>query len=184
MDEYIGIIKLFAGSYAPQNYEFCAGQTLGINQYQTLFAIIGTTYGGNGQTNFMLPDLRSRVAVGAGQGIGLSNYIPGEVIGTENNSILLSNMPPHNHAGQLSVNSGDSTVSTPVAGNSIATPGAISGRSFVGTLGYNAAAPNVVLNNGSVTTGISGSGIPVNNIQPSLGLNYIICVNGIYPPRP
>lgn len=179
MEEYIGIIKLFGGNFAPQNWAFCNGQLMSISQNSALFSILGTTYGGDGQTTFALPDLRSRVPIGMGQGPGLSAYQEGQVGGSENNTLLINNLPPHNHG--VNVNSAEATIGTPTAGASLAAPGAMSGRSFNATLGYNTATPNVALNTAS--TSPTGSGIPVNNLQPYMAMNYIICLYGIYPPR-
>ena len=94
---YIGEIDIYPFNFAPLNWNACDGTLLPIQQYTALFSLIGTYYGGNGTTNFQLPDLRSRVIVGTGQGLGLSNYVPGETGGTENTSILINNLPQHNH---------------------------------------------------------------------------------------
>jgi microcystin-dependent protein len=82
MEEFIGVVKLFAGNFAPRGWILCNGQSLAIASNTALFSILGTTYGGNGQTTFALPDLRGRTAVGWGQGPGLSNYVIGETVGT------------------------------------------------------------------------------------------------------
>src|SRR5580693_9116919 len=98
-DAYMTQIEVFAFSYAPRGWLQCNGQTLPLNQYQALFALLGTTYGGNGVTTFQLPDLRSRVAVNSGQGAGLSNYNIGATVGQESVTLTLANMPgPHTHA--------------------------------------------------------------------------------------
>jgi microcystin-dependent protein len=93
MEEFIGTIKLFAGNYAPRDYAFCNGQLLQIAQNNALFSIIGTTYGGDGRTTFALPDLRSRVPVGAGQGHGLTSYAAGQQVGIEKNMLNATNLP-------------------------------------------------------------------------------------------
>ncbi|MBS1634341.1 MAG: tail fiber protein [Bacteroidetes bacterium] len=185
MDEYMGIIKLFAGNFAPRGWAFCAGQTLAISSNTALFSILGTTYGGNGTTTFCLPDLRGRVPVGVTNSGGspLSTYTLGEVTGTESNTILVNNLPPHTHTAALSVSNADSSQTAATAGASIATPGSGSGRAFTATLGFNTTAPNTQLAATSITVGATGSGIPVNNIQPVLALNYIICTEGVYPSR-
>jgi microcystin-dependent protein len=184
MDEYMGMIKIFAGNFAPQGWYMCNGQLLSIAQNSALFSLLGTIYGGDGITTFALPNLQSRTPIGMGQGPGLSYRSQGEASGTENNTILTPNMPPHNHPAMLSVNSTDAAQSAATTGASLATPGTLTGRTFTGTLGYNTATPNVILNAASVTTGISGQGIPVNNMQPYIAMNYIICWSGIYPSRP
>jgi microcystin-dependent protein len=184
MDEYIGMIKIFAGNFAPKGWYACNGQLLAISQYSALFSLLGTTYGGDGVTTFALPNLQSRTPIGMGQGPGLSYRTQGEISGTENNTLLISNMPPHNHQAMLSVNSADAAQSAATAGASLATPGTLTGRTFTGTLGYNTATPNTVLNQASVTTAPTGQGFPVNNMQPFIAMNYIICWSGLYPSRP
>ena len=191
MDEYIGIVKIFAGLFAPVGYLNCDGSLLPINQYQALFSILGTTYGGNGTSNFALPDLRARMPIGI-TGTGPAPQPPvtvvqGEMGGLSSVTLTLNNLPSHTHIATLNVNSGNSTVSTPVAGNSIATPGTESGGhggTFTGTLGFNTTAPNTAMATGSVVNAATGSNIPVNTQSPYLGIRYIICVNGIYPSRP
>lgn len=145
MDEMIGIIKIFAGTYAPRGWMFCQGQMLPIQQYQALYSILGTTYGGNGVTTFALPDLRGRMPIGAGQS-PISTTELGEEQGVENTTILPSNLP-------FGVTK--STVVTDVEGGT---------KSDVITLG-------------------PGADVPLSIKNPSLGVNYIICIDGIYPTR-
>ncbi len=180
MEGYIGEVRMFAGNFAPMYWAFCQGQIMSIAENQALFSILGTTYGGNGQTTFGLPDLRSRVAVGTGKGLALSNYDLGQMAGVEKNTILPTNIPAHTHS--LMVSSSNSDLATPVAGSTIAVTGTQDGRSFTPALCFNSATPNVALNVASITT-VGGSNLPVNNIQPFLGMNYIICLEGIYPSR-
>src|SRR5215204_812084 len=97
MEGTIGEIRMFAGNFAPKNWALCYAQILSISQNTALFSILGTTFGGNGQTTFALPDFRSRVAVGAGQGPGLSNVSLGEQAGVETVTLLVTQMPAHNH---------------------------------------------------------------------------------------
>ncbi|HSH65541.1 MAG TPA: tail fiber protein [Bacteroidia bacterium] len=197
MDEFIGIIKLFAGNFAPKGWAFCSGQLLSISQNQALFAILGTTYGGDGRTTFALPDLRSRVALGGGQGggPGLPAYVLGQRGGEPTHTLIVSEMPSHTHTGAvsgnagLSVSSGDATQSAATAGATIATPGSGS-RTFTPTLGFNTATPDTVLNAASVNTSTlavnnlnNGGSNAHNNMQPYLGLSYIICINGLFPPH-
>ena len=97
MDPLLASIILFAGNFAPRGFYLCQGQILSIAQNTALFSLLGTTYGGDGRTTFALPDLRGRVPVGQGQGPGLSNYDLGEVSGTESTTLLVTNLPQHNH---------------------------------------------------------------------------------------
>lgn len=184
MDEFLGIIKIFGGNFAPTGWFMCNGQILAISQYQALFSLIGTTYGGNGVTTFALPNLQGRIPIGMGQGPGLSAHPQGQTAGTETNTLLISNIPPHNHPASLLVNNTDSGQGVPTVGASLATPGTLSGRTFTATLGYNTATPNTILNPGSVATALTGQGQPVNNMQPFIAMNYIISWQGVYPARP
>ena len=97
MDEYMAVIKFFAGNYAPQGYMYCQGQLLPVSQYSALFALLGVTYGGNGQTNFALPNFGGRVPVGTGQSSGTSNYQLGQIGGAENITLNINNLPTHTH---------------------------------------------------------------------------------------
>jgi microcystin-dependent protein len=186
MEEFIGVVKLFAGNFAPRGWILCNGQSLAIASNTALFSILGTTYGGNGQTTFALPDLRGRTAVGWGQGPGLSNYVIGETVGTENVSILTSNMPAHNHIAtstlSLSASDAAATVATPVAGNAL---GAGKDVNTDPVTMYTTSAPNVPLAGGSVatTTALNGGNIPISILQPTLALTYIICFQGVFPSR-
>lgn len=181
MDEFIGIVKLFAGSFAPYGWQFCWGQTLSINQYTALFSILGTTYGGNGTTTFMLPDLRGRVAVGAGTGLGLSPIAAGQIGGNENASILLSNMPSHNHAVtgsvQVTITKNNANVGDPTGAYlAVTTP----------NNSYNATANGTKTLAGvtsALATANAGQGLPLPIREPYLGMNYIICLVGLFPSR-
>lgn len=188
MDEYLAIIKLFAGTFAPRGWAFCNGQLLSISANTALFSLIGTTYGGDGRTTFALPDLRGRVPIGMGTGPGLSPISQGERAGTENVSIQITNMPAHNHGAtstlSLKVSSAEADIHTPVEGNVFAAARDVN-TDPVKT--YASGTPNVALNpaSGAVTTTIQPAGgnqpMPIRN--PYLGLNYIICVEGIFPSR-
>ena len=116
MDPYIGEIRLFAGNYAPENWAICDGAQVAVNDYQALYALIGTTYGGNGTTSFALPDLRGRVPIGQGQAPNVTARTLGQIGGTEKVSLNVGQLPPHNH--QILATSTAATTSTP--GNSVA----------------------------------------------------------------
>jgi microcystin-dependent protein len=171
----LGCIFMFAGNFAPRGYAFCAGQLLPISQNTALFSLLGTTYGGNGQTTFALPDLRGRSPIGSGQGPGLSNISLGEQAGTENVTLLSTNMPIHNHALQAS--NASATGGTP-SGNSLGDTGGTQGG---GSNTYVTAAPNVQLNPQSI--GAAGGSQPFASRNPYLGINYIIATQGIFPSR-
>jgi microcystin-dependent protein len=166
---FIAQISLFAGTFAPRGWMFCNGQMLSIAQNTALFALIGTTYGGNGQTTFALPDLRGRVPLGTGLGPGLSNYSLGQQSGTETVTLLSTQIPAHNHALQAST----AAPSTPTPANaSLPT-----GSSRI----YAAGGASQTLNPTSI--GSAGGSQPHPNMQPYLALNYIIAVEGIFPSR-
>ncbi|MFW0739222.1 phage tail protein [Flavobacterium sp. T12S277] len=183
MEEFIGVVKLFAGNFAPRGWAFCNGQILSIAQNTALFSILGTTYGGNGQTTFALPNLQGATAIGQGTSPG-GTYVLGQAAGTPNVSILTSNLPAHVHAGpgKISVSATNASDSTPVAGASIAIPGALVSRVFTPTLGFATATPSVDLLS-NVTTGATGSNLPISIMQPYVALSYIICLEGIFPSR-
>ena len=119
-------------------------------------------------------------AVGTGKGPALSNYVLGQNAGVEKNTLLPTNIPAHTHS--LMVSSSNSDLAIPVAGSTIAVTGTQDARSFTPALSFNSATPNVALNTASITA-VGGSNLPVNNIQPYLGMNYIICLQGMYPSR-
>jgi microcystin-dependent protein len=180
IEPFIGEIKLFGFNFSPRGYAFCDGSVLSIAQYSALFSLLGTQFGGNGQTTFNLPDLRGRVPIGQGPGPGLSNYTIGQTTGTENTTLTAANLPAHTHTAILNVNNTAANVAVPVAGNSLAAAIDINGDT--GSI-YKAAAPNTALANGSVTVGATGAGQSFSNVQPSLVLNYSIAIEGIYPSR-
>src|SRR5512132_2194680 len=103
-DPFIAEIRLFAGNFAPRGWATCDGQLLSIAQNTALFSLLGTTYGGNGQTNFALPDLRGRAAIHQGQGPGLSQYVLGEVGGLENVTLITTQIPAHTHTATVTIN--------------------------------------------------------------------------------
>jgi len=156
---------------------------------KALFSLLGTTYGGNGQTTFALPDFRGRVPVGVGQGPGLSNYDLGQVSGSESVTLTINQLPQHNHSVALtltiSASNAKATTSVPAASNSLAAPYDISNDNPIA--GYNTSAPNTPINIGASsltgTTGIAGGSQPVSIMQPYLGINYIIALQGIFPSR-
>src|SRR5512132_2132085 len=175
MEGYIAEIRLFAGNFAPRGCAFCQGQILSIAQNTALFSLLGTTFGGNGQTTFALPDLRGRVPVGTGQGPGLPSVNLGEVSGEPTHTLSITEMPAHNHSAQAAGNSNAGDSSSP-NGNTWATS---TTRDSI----YTSAAPNGPMAANTVTVGIAGGSQPHNNMQPYTGINYIICLEGIFPSR-
>jgi microcystin-dependent protein len=167
----IGEIRLFAGNFAPVNWAFCNGTKYNISLYETLFSLIGTTYGGDGVTTFAIPDLRARVAVGAGQGTGLSQYYLGQNGGSATMTYGVKNLPSHTHTAAVMSSSNAANADSP-AGNS---PAATSANTYNET--SNA---EMATNSLAVTLASSGKGQPQNNVQPYLGIHYIVCLNGYY----
>lgn len=178
-EELIGTIKLFAGNFAPRGYMLCNGAILSINQNQALFAILGNTYGGDGRTTFALPNLNGRMPIGAGTSNTGKSAALGEASGTPQTTILNSNLP--SMISQMRVSKSNASTSTPSSTSSIAVSGTYAGRDFVPINSFVDAAPDTVINPGSVT--FTGQNLPINNMPPYLGLNYIICSVGIYPSR-
>ncbi len=172
MDPLIGQVMLFAGNFAPTGWMFCQGQLLPISEYDVLFAVIGTTYGGDGINTFALPNLSGRLAVSAGTGPGLPHRELGQVDGAESATMTAANMPAHNHILLGSNQNGEATSpqGAALAGYGTSLPP-------VGPYTTNAA--NTTL--GAQAMGSAGSNQSFSLIQPSLALNYIIAYTGIYP---
>jgi microcystin-dependent protein len=186
---FLGQIILVGFTFAPRGWAFCQGQLLSISQNTALFSLLGTTYGGNGTTTFALPDLRGRVPVGFGQGPGLSNYDQGEVLGTENVVLLANQMPIHTHAISLTGLTATSHVKN-AAGNQQSPVGNVPAVEAAGvTATYSDQAPDAVMGPAAVTVGgtataaNAGGSLPVGIVQPSLAMNYVIALQGIFPSR-
>ena len=186
-DPFIGEISLFGGNFAPRNWAFCSGQLLSISQNTALFALIGTIYGGDGRTNFALPDLRSRAAVGAGNGPGLSSASLGQRAGTENATLTASELGAHSHSvtstTSFGAQSGTANQHEPTGGE-LAEP-TIQGNP--GLMIYSSQASDTDLEGASVSGALvvadAGSGAAHTNMQPFMGVNYIIAIQGQFPSR-
>jgi len=177
-DPFLGQISFFPYSFAPTQWAVCAGQLLPISQFTALFSLLGTNFGGNGSSNFGLPDLQGRVPLGQGQLPGGGDYLLGELDGVENVTITTSTMPSHPHAFNATTAAG--TVNSP-SGAILANP--IFGRGISASTGkiYNPGLPNTTLVPQSLQA--SGSNLPHNNIQPSLVLRPCIALQGVFPTR-
>lgn len=191
MDVYIGTIMMWAPNFAPLGWSYCNGALVAIAQNQALFALLGTTYGGNGTQTFGLPDLRSRAPMGAGmgQGPGLSTYSLGMMAGVEDVTLIATQMPQHNHpaAGEVVVRNTPATSNQPQAGQVLGAARFQSGPNVTNVNAYAAADGDAVtLAPGSVAVqvGFAGSGMPHENRMPFTGVSFIIAVTGIFPPRP
>lgn len=201
MEGTIGEIRIFSGNFPPRSWAFCQGQSLSIAQYDTLYAIIGTTYGGDGQETFNLPDLRSKVAMGNGNGPGLTPRILGQVLGTETVTITTNEMPAHTHPILLTPQGGAVSAEATLYGVNGSGGQTNPGGNFIGEdsgsglQNYIPTGTPTPMNAGSVTvTNLNsvapnvnlspfGGNNPHNNVQPVLAINFIICLEGIFPSR-
>jgi microcystin-dependent protein len=173
-DQFIGEIRMFAGNFAPRGNHLCDGSLLSIAQYEALFTLLGTTYGGDGVTTFGLPDLRGRIPLHFG-----GTFVQGEMAGTESVTLTSLQIPAHTHPMQAS---NDIPTATSPEGN---VPGQAAAKI------YRAGTPNVSLNGASTSPSVvtiggapfGGSSLPHTNVQPFICLNFIICLEGIFPTR-
>lgn len=166
-EPFLSEIRIFSFNFAPQGWAMCNGQLLPINQNQALFSLLGTTYGGNGQTNFALPDLRGRVPISFGNG-----HLLGENGGEEAHTLSIAELPEHAHVLSASSTTGNAPVPFGPAGNILATSS---------TLVYSSAGNLVQMNAGSVTN--TGGSQAHLNMQPFLTLTFCIALIGIFPSR-
>jgi len=176
-EAFIGEIRIFAGNYAPRGWMFCQGQLIPISQNDALFALIGTTYGGDGQNTFGLPDMRGRIPRHQGTGPGLNTTVIGEKYGVESVTLTPNQLPAHTHAlgGKSATNSAspNATHQSPV------------GRTLASSTikAYSSVAPTVTLNAAAVQSAGNATPTAHSNMMPTLCLHYIICVEGIFPTR-
>jgi microcystin-dependent protein len=168
-EPFIGEIRMVGFSFAPVGWALCNGQLLAIAGNDALFALIGTTYGGDGQTTFQLPNLQSRFPLHMGQGQGLSPYSLGQLAGTENVTLLANQIPAHGHTPLSNSTAGDQASPT----NNF---WAASAQQL-----YSNAAPAAAMNTGLIQP--SGGNQPHDNMNPFLVINFIIALNGVFPSR-
>lgn len=170
-DPFIGEVRIFTGNFAPRGWAFCNGQLLPISQNTALFSILGTTYGGDGQRTFALPNLQNAMPIGVGQGPGLSTVPLGASLGSATVSLLTAEIPAHTHAVQTAV-AADSAAPT---GQSCVAPTSDNSAAFRST------GRTVAMSAASVAP--SGQGWAHNNRSPVLALSFIIALQGTFPPR-
>lgn len=174
---YVGQIIMFAGNFAPAGWALCQGQLLSIADNVVLFNLIGTTYGGDGQTTFALPDMRGRVPINQGQGRGLSNYPLGKQVGVETVTLTPAQLANHNHP-VLAVNQ-PGNANVPSGKVLLA---ALGGQAASGDFAVPAYAPAAALTQlNANTVSPAGGGQPHTNVQPYQSLNYCIALTGLYP---
>jgi microcystin-dependent protein len=201
MESFVGTIQAFGFDYAPQDWSTCAGQILSISQNNVLFALLGTYYGGNGQTTFGLPDLRGRTPIGYGTGPGLPSYNIGESDGSPTTALTNAQLPMHSHTVlanpanpqapgnlQMSVqvaSTASSPVNTPSTSNNFL--GASGGGPGQASIWSNALQAPVTMGGTSINTnamvGPAGNSQPLDIMNPFLAINFCIAVNGLFPPR-
>lgn len=178
MEGTIGEIRLFGGNFSPRTWAFCDGRSLSISQYTALYSIIGTTYGGDGISAFQVPDFRSRIAVGTGQGAGLPNVVLGQMSGHESTTMTTAQMPQHTHQGTV-------TVTTPAYSDSstASTPSGALLAAFASAYSTEASDTQMKGAISNFNLQPSGGSQPFSLIQPVTALNFIICLEGIFPTR-
>ena len=218
-EPFLGEIKVWPMSFAPRYWAFCWGQTLSIAEHSPLYALIGDTYGGDGRSTFKLPDLRGRVPVGMGPGIGIQNPLRlGQMGGSEINHLSIDQLPQHTHTAKFEGTGGGSSTPIKATVSIHANSGVIDSHSqdspenaywAVGAAGSGVTAKTIEngysskhdvtmasdavdvtvtgggggITDGTVTVDPTGGGRQIENRQPYLGLNYIICMDGLFPPR-
>ncbi|MCU0496008.1 MAG: tail fiber protein [Anaerolineae bacterium] len=164
---YVGEIRIFAGNFAPAGWAFCEGQLMSISENETLFQLIGTTYGGDGESTYALPDLRGRAPMHQGQGPGLSAYVLAQSGGAEQITLTVNQIPSHNHA----VLGANVAATDTIPNNTLAPASSVPNIYDVG--------PDTSMNP-AILSGVGGNQ-PHNNLQPSLAVNFIIALFGIFP---
>jgi microcystin-dependent protein len=174
-DQFLAEIRVFAGNFAPSGWATCDGQLLPITQNTALFSLLGTTYGGDGRTSFGLPNLMGSGPLQQGQGPGLSQHYLGEVGGQADVTLLTSEMPTHTHLANA----------VDAAGTSGSPQGAVWAQARYGRGSvplYGSGTPNQLM--GAQDIGVTGQGLPHNNMPPYLTVTFIIALQGIFPARP
>jgi microcystin-dependent protein len=170
MDPFVAEIRIFPFNFAPRGWAFCNGQLLPLSQNTALFSLLGTTYGGNGQTTFGLPNLQGSVPMHKGQGPGLSQHSLGEISGSETVTLLQTEIPAHTHTLRALLD--DADLAIPTAGRSL-------GKATSNL--YAAVAPNTQMAFEALAP--AGGSLPHNNLMPYLTLNFCIALQGVFPPR-
>ena len=210
-DQYLGEIRMVGFSYAPQGWALCNGQTLSISANNALFALLGTTYGGNGTTTFNLPDLQGRLPLHAGNGAGLPVYTLGQKAGTQSVILTQQQMPPHTHVATFTPSGGGGTPAVNVTVNgssatgttssptgnylagaasvpghtpSLYVPGSPAPAGLGPIAGVSATISGVSGGGGTVTNALAGGNLPVAIEPPYLAVYFIIALTGIFPSRP
>ena len=170
-DPFVAEIRIVPFNFAPRGWAFCDGQILPISQNTALFALLGTTYGGDGRTTFALPNLRGRSAMNRGQGPGLSQRVMGESGGSATTSLQTTQIPAHTHTLSASA-----TASSGTPGANVALAGTASAQVY--------RSPTALVGMADAALAPAGGGQPHNNRQPYLAVYHVIALQGVFPPRP
>lgn len=180
-DPYLAQLMLFGGNFCPRGWASTSGQILAISTNTALFSLLGTTYGGNGQTTFALPDLRGRSALGMGQGPGLSQYDLGQLSGTETVTLTTNQMPAHLHTATTSANV---PVSSQMQNTNVPNGGSLATFPAGNAVYFNGPGDQPGMNvNGSIAINPAGGSQPHNNLSPYLAMTWCIAVQGVFPSR-
>ncbi|MGN6315470.1 phage tail protein [Trinickia sp.] len=200
-DPYLGEIRMVGFNFAPNGWAMCQGQLLAISQNSALFSLLGTYYGGNGVSNFQLPNMQGRSPVGMGQGLGLSNINIGEMAGTENATLTMSNMPQHTHAATVAGGgAGTATIAIPASTSTTTQSGVPSNAAVLGPVSvsnrqgelYTTGTADVTLKpfdvsvtagTPTVTNSMVGQNLPFSLRNPYIGINFVIALQGVFPSR-
>jgi microcystin-dependent protein len=172
-DPFVAEIRIFPFNFAPKGWAFCDGQLLPLSQNTALFSLLGTTYGGDGKSNFALPNMQGNVPMHPGQGPGLSLHDLGETGGSETVALLESEIPSHSHSLNAAAPPGVVFAGDPTTAIARSSGGAIYQTSNAGLVQMN---PSAIAP--------AGGSLPHNNMQPYLTLNYCLALQGVFPPRP
>jgi microcystin-dependent protein len=171
-DPFVGEIRMFPFNFAPQGWALCNGQLLAISQNTALFSLLGTFYGGDGKSNFALPNLQGNLPISQGQGAGLSPHFIGQTGGSSAITLLLNEIPSHTH-----------TIACAASGNSSNPSNAVFGAAPRGKPPAYAASSGTKVNMSATAVAVAGGNQPHSNMPPYLTLNFCIALQGIYPPR-
>jgi microcystin-dependent protein len=170
-DPFVAEVRIFPFNFAPKGWAWCDGQLMPLSQNTALFSLLGTMYGGDGKSNFALPDFQGSAVVHAGQGNGLSEYFVGQVGGTETVTLLQSEMPAHSHNVMASTAPADNNPPAPT----------FSIAQSTGTNAYSSNASNAFMSNNTLVP--AGGSLPHNNLMPYLTFYFNIALQGVFPPR-
>lgn len=196
MEPFLAMIMAFGGNFAIRSWQYCSGTLLAINTNTALFSILGTTYGGDGRTTFALPDLRGRAPIGFGQGIGMPYYDLGQTGGQASLTLTLSQMPMHTHPAdaqtlQVKIPASTTPGTTNIPGPALvpaALPTVGSGPAALTIKGYAPKDNSTTLSDatitGNINIGMAGNSLPIDIQNPYIAVNYLIAMEGIFPPRP